>query len=244
MGIKEVIDMKDKFKEQLCEFGIDLTTEQEDQFQRYFELLTEWNRVMNLTSISEQDEVYEKHFADSLAVAKFIDMNSIHSLIDIGTGAGFPGIPLKIAFPHLKVTLLDSLNKRVRFLNTVIDELRLEKIDAFHGRAEEFAKKESYRESYDLSVSRAVAALSILSEYCIPFVNIGGYFVAYKSSEADDEINRSTSAFQILGGDLKDYIKFQIPYSEIGRSFVVIEKKKKTPGKYPRKAGTPAKEPL
>lgn len=236
--------MENKFKMQLREFDLDLTADQENMFNRYYELLEEWNGVMNLTSIIDHDEVYEKHFIDSLAIAKAIDMNSVHTLIDVGTGAGFPGIPLKIVYPQLNVVLLDSLNKRVHFLNTVIDELNLNNISAVHGRAEDLAKKVEYREKFDICVSRAVADLSILSEYCIPFVKIGGNFISYKGREIDNEISRSIRAIHILGGELKESIKFQLPYSEIGRSFVMIEKKKSTPIKYPRKAGVPSKEPL
>ena len=173
------------------ELSIELNEKQVNQFIRFYELLVEWNKVMNLTGITEYDEVVEKHFVDSLSIVKAVNVMDIKSVIDIGTGAGFPGIPLKIAFPHLKITLLDSLNKRIKFLNAVIDELGLKEIHTIHGRAEDFAKQEIYREKYDLCVSRAVANLSTLSEYCLPYVNINGMFVPYKSGDIEEELNNS-----------------------------------------------------
>ena len=236
--------MSQIFENKLNELGITLTDEQKQQFDKFYELLVEWNKVMNLTGITEYEEVNEKHFVDSVSIVKAIDINKIETVIDIGTGAGFPGIPLKIAFPHLKVVLLDSLNKRINFLNTVIDELELTDIKTIHGRAEDYAKQAEYREKFDLCVSRAVANLSTLSEYCIPYVSIGGMFVPYKSGEIDEEVQESRNAIQILGGKLEDVVKFQLPGSEIGRSFVKIRKINHTIKKYPRKAGLPAKEPL
>ena len=199
---------------------------------------------MNLTAITEFDEVLQKHFVDS--VLKFRDFikEDTKTLIDVGTGAGFPGIPLKIVFPEIKITLLDSLNKRIKFLNAVIDELELENIETIHGRAEDFSKKEDYREQYDLCVSRAVANLATLSEYCLPYVKVGGCFIPYKSGEIDEELNNSKKAVQILGGKIEEVVKFQLPDTDIGRSFVKIKKNKNTAKKYPRKAGLPAKEPL
>lgn len=236
--------MSDKFKSQIKELEIELSETQLQQFERYYELLVEWNKVMNLTAITAYEEVYEKHFLDSLAIVKVEDMNQIESIIDIGTGAGFPGIPLKIAFPHLKVVLLDSLNKRINFLNTVIEELGLENIETLHGRAEDYAKKVDYREQSDLCVSRAVANLSTLSEYCLPYVKVGGKFIPYKSGEITTEADEAKKAVGILGGNVKKILKFHLPDSDITRSFVVIEKGKATPKKYPRKAGLPSKEPL
>lgn len=233
-----------KFEQQLAELEIKLSEEQKEQFHQYYELLVEWNKVMNLTGITEYDEVNEKHFVDSLSVKKVIDLEKIESVIDIGTGAGFPGIPLKIAYPHLHVVLLDSLQKRIKFLDTVIETLGLENIETLHGRAEDYAKKVEYREKFDVCVSRAVANLSTLSEYCIPYVKKGGAFISYKSGEVDEEVKQSEKAVQILGGKIKDIIKFQLPGTEIGRSFVKIEKVESTKKKYPRKAGLPAKEPL
>ena len=232
------------FESKLNELGVTLTEEQKQQFDKFYELLVEWNKVMNLTGITEYEEVNEKHFVDSVSIVKAIDINKVETVIDIGTGAGFPGIPLKIAFPHLKIVLLDSLNKRINFLNTVIDELGLTDIRTIHGRAEDFAKQNKYREKFDLCVSRAVANLSTLSEYCIPYVSVGGMFVPYKSGEIDEEVEESKKAVRILGGKMVDVVKFQLPGTEIGRSFVKIEKTQNTTKKYPRKAGLPAKEPL
>ena len=232
------------FQSKLNELNISLTDKMYQQFDRYYEILVEWNKVMNLTGITEYEEVNEKHFVDSLSIVKIQDLNNIESVIDIGTGAGFPGIPLKIAFPHLKITLLDSLNKRIKFLNEVIDQLQLQDIETIHGRAEDFAKQKEYRESYDLCVSRAVANLSTLSEYCLPYVKIGGLFIPYKSGEIEEELNNSEKAVKILGGSIKDVVKFELPGTDIKRSFIKMEKKKHTAKKYPRKAGLPAKEPL
>lgn len=236
--------MSDKFIRQLKELELELNETQLQQFERYYELLVEWNKVMNLTAITEYEEVYEKHFLDSLAIVKVEDINKVESIIDIGTGAGFPGIPLKIAFPHLKVVLLDSLNKRINFLNTVIEELGLENVETLHGRAEDYAKKVEYREQADLCVSRAVANLSTLSEYCLPYVKVDGKFIPYKSGEITTETDEAKKAVGILGGNVKKILKFHLPDSDITRSFVVIEKKKTTPKKYPRKAGLPSREPL
>ncbi|RHR22260.1 16S rRNA (guanine(527)-N(7))-methyltransferase RsmG [Clostridium sp. AF19-22AC] len=236
--------MSNKFENQLKELDIELTETQKQQFNKYYELLTEWNKVMNLTGITEYDEVNEKHFVDSLAIVKAVDMNGVSSVIDIGTGAGFPGIPLKIAFPQLHVVLLDSLNKRIKFLDAVIEELGLEDIITLHGRAEDYARKEEYREKFDLCVSRAVANLATLSEYCIPYIRVGGIFISYKSGNIEDELNASKKAVNVLGGSLEDTVKFQLPGTEIGRSFVKVEKNKNTAKKYPRKAGLPGKEPI
>jgi len=236
--------MSEIFESKLNEIGITLSDEQKEQFDKFYELLVEWNKVMNLTGITEYEEVNEKHFVDSLSIVKAIDMKNVKSVIDIGTGAGFPGIPLKIAFPHLKVVLLDSLNKRINFLNTVIEELGLENIQTIHGRAEDFAKQPVYREQFDLCVSRAVANLATLSEYCIPYVEKGGLFVPYKSGEIDEEVEQAKKAVHVLGGKLENVIKFQLPGTEIGRSFVVIKKVQITAKKFPRKAGLPSKEPI
>lgn len=236
--------MSQLFEKKLSELDITLNERQKEQFDRFYELLTEWNKVMNLTGITEYEEVNEKHFVDSLAVVKAVDMSRIQSVIDIGTGAGFPGIPLKIAFPHLHITLLDSLNKRIKFLNTVIEELGLNDIHTIHGRAEDFAKQAAYREQYDLCVSRAVANLPTLLEYCIPYIRVGGIYISYKSGEIDEELKQSQKAIRILGGTLEEVLKFTLPESEISRSFVKIRKEKHTEKKYPRKAGLPGKEPL
>ena len=236
--------MADKFKNGLSELGITLSFEQRKQFDHYYELLIEWNRVMNLTGITDYDEVNLKHFIDSLSIVKIMNMNLIKKMIDVGTGAGFPGIPLKIAFPELEIVLLDSLNKRVKFLNEVINELGLKKVTVVHGRAEDLAKNKSYREQFDLCVSRAVANLSTLCEYSVPFLWISGSFVSYKGEFSENEIQQAGKAVDILGGKIVETEKFKLPQTDIGRSLIRIEKVKKTPAKYPRKAGLPAKEPL
>lgn len=232
------------FESKLNELGITLTDQQKQQFVKFYELLVEWNKVMNLTGITEYEEVNEKHFVDSLSIVKAIDISKVETIIDVGTGAGFPGIPLKIAFPHLKVVLLDSLNKRIKFLDTVINELGLDDIKTIHGRAEDFSKQGDYREQFDLCVSRAVANLATLSEYCIPYVKKGGLFVPYKSGEIEEEIEQSKKAVHVLGGKIEDVVKFRLPGTEIGRSFVIIRKLQNTARKYPRKAGLPSKEPI
>lgn len=234
----------DSFCRDLEEMHILLGEDQLRQFMLYYELLTEWNQFMNLTAITDFDEICKKHFIDSLSLIKAYDITSPVSMIDIGTGAGFPGIPLKIAFPDLKITLLDSLNKRVNFLQTVIEELELKDITAVHGRAEDFAKKETMREQYDLCVSRAVANLSTLSEYCLPYVKVGGSFISYKSEKIAEEMVSANKAIKVLGGVVKDQIEFIIPNSNIYRNLFVIYKYEKTPAKYPRKAGVPVKNPI
>lgn len=228
----------------LKELNIQINEIQKKQFDTFYSMLVEWNKVMNLTGITEYEEVIEKHFVDSLSIVNIFDLSEINTVIDVGTGAGFPGIPLKIAFPHLKITLLDSLNKRINFLDSVIDELKLDGIYTIHGRAEDFAKKDDYRERYDLCVSRAVANLSTLSEYCLPYIRVGGIFISYKSGNVDDEVLESKKAISILGGKLDNVVKFQLPGTDINRSFIKIEKIKNTGKKYPRKAGLPSKEPL
>lgn len=228
----------------LKELNIQINEIQKNQFDTFYSMLVEWNKVMNLTGITEYEEVIEKHFVDSLSIVNIFNLSEINTVIDVGTGAGFPGIPLKIAFPHLKITLLDSLNKRINFLDSVIDELKLDGIYTIHGRAEDFAKKDDYRERYDLCVSRAVANLSTLSEYCLPYIRVGGMFISYKSGDVDDEVLESKKAISILGGKLDNVVKFQLPGTDINRSFIKIEKIKNTGKKYPRKAGLPSKEPL
>ena len=226
------------------ELGITLDEIQKKQFTDFYEYLVEKNKVMNLTGITEFQEVLIKHFLDSLACVKAVDMSRIKRIMDIGTGAGFPGVPLKIAFPHLEACLLDSLKKRVNFLEETFQMLKLENITAIHGRAEEYAKNKQYRETYDLCVSRAVSNMATLSEYCLPYVKTGGYFISYKSGTVQEEVEQAQKAVKILGGKIQDVVYFQLPDSEIQRSLVVIEKIKATPGRYPRKAGTPLKEPL
>lgn len=232
--------------EGLEEISLTLSEEQKEQFYQYYELLIEWNKVMNLTAITELDEVVTKHFMDSLLLVKVIEniKEKPYKCIDVGTGAGFPGIPLKIAFPNLKITLLDSLNKRVGFLNEVIVKLGLEEIYAVHGRAEDFGRDEKYREQYDLCVSRAVANMSTLSEYCIPFVKKGGYFVPYKSGKVEDELKQAESAVKKLGGEMNPIVMHMLPGTDVERTFIPVKKTSVTAKKYPRKAGMPSKEPL
>ncbi len=234
----------EKFKNGLQQLHIELSEKQMEQFLQYYEMLVEKNKVMNLTAITEFDEVVEKHFLDSVSLTNQMDLHQPLKVLDLGTGAGFPGIPLKIVFPELEITLMDSLNKRVLFLQDVISSLQLQDIEAVHGRAEEAARNKKYREGFDLCVSRAVANISTLSEYCLPFVKIGGSFISYKSSTIEDELEDGKKGIAILGGKVKDVYKFTLPDSELQRSFVVIQKEKKTPKAYPRKAGTPSKDPL
>ncbi len=228
------------------QLDIQLSDEQLEQFQIYYDMLIEKNKVMNLTAITQLDEVITKHFLDSIALASVYQNIKEDELkiIDLGTGAGFPGIPLKIAFPQLKITLMDSLNKRIVFLQSVIEKLQLSGIEAIHGRAEEMAKKKEFREKYDLCVSRAVSNLSTLSEYCLPFVRIDGKFISYKASEIDEELESSRKAIKLLGGKLSTVNKITLPESDIQRSFVIIDKIEKTSKTYPRKPGTAAKEPI
>ena len=235
----------DSYLVNLCDmFHVKLSNGQVDQFNRYYELLVKKNEVMNLTAITDYHEVCLKHFADSISLSQYYDMSSVDSLIDVGTGAGFPGIPLKILFPHLNVTLLDSLNKRLLFLEDVIDELDLDNIKTVHSRAEEAGRMKNLREHYDLCVSRAVANLSTLSEYCLPLVKVGGNFISYKAGEVEDEINSAKHAIKKLGGKIKSVEEFSLPDSDISRSFVIIEKVNETSNLYPRKPGTPNKKPL
>ena len=231
-------------KTSAASLGIELSEMQINQFIKYYEILVEWNSFMNLTGITEYQEVVRKHFADSLALCKAVNVNEAESLIDIGTGAGFPGIPLKIVYPHIQITLLDSLQKRIKFLDEVIKQLELEKIETIHGRAEDFAKPSMKRERYDICVSRAVANLASLSEYCLPYVRIGGYFVPYKSGKAGEELEEAKKAVFLLGGKIEEEVKFMLPDSDISRSLIKIKKVSATPKKYPRKSGMATKEPI
>lgn len=233
-----------QFRKDSMELGINLSEVQIEQFITYYEMLTEWNQFMNLTAITEYNEVMKKHFIDSISLCRVFDVSKSISCIDVGTGAGFPGLALKIAYPGLQITLLDSLNKRVQFLEAVIKELSLTGIQAIHGRAEDLAKPGGIRESFDLCVSRAVANLSTLSEYCLPFVKKDGYFISYKSEKVTEEMSAAQNALSILGGRIKEQVEFMLPDSNIYRCLLVIEKKKVTPKSYPRKAGLPSKAPL
>lgn len=233
------------YVEQITEGQVLLTDVQLVQFEQYYDRLIEKNKVMNLTAITEREDVILKHFIDSLALARYVKLwEKEYKIIDVGTGAGFPGIPLKIAFPNLQVTLFDSLNKRIKFLQEMIDTLKLKEITAVHGRAEEGARDKNMREKYDFAVSRAVANMAVLSEYCIPFVKVGGYFIPYKTGTVEEEITQGKKAIQILGGKIEKIEKLMLPDSDISRSFVFIKKEKQTPKAYPRKAGTVSKQPL
>lgn len=245
------MDNKIYLKERLIAAGFSLSERQYEQMMLYYELLIEKNKVMNLTAITAFEEVVNKHFVDSLALARVFGGQKNaeaalrgKSLLDLGTGAGFPGIPLKIVFPQLRVTLLDSLNKRIAFLNEVIEALGLENIEGYHGRAEDYGRQKEFREQFDYCVSRAVANLSTLSEYCMPFVRVGGSFIPYKSGNISDELNQAKKAVKVLGGDIKDIQTFVLSETDIERSLVIIEKKEMTKKAYPRKAGKPSKEPI
>ena len=231
-----------KMRKSLKELNIELSEKQLNQFYDYMNILNEWNKVMNLTNITEPLEVIEKHFIDSLTVLKNVNEND--SIIDVGTGAGFPGIPIKIAYPKSKVTLLDSLNKRIKFLNEVISKLNLEDINTIHGRAEELAHNKEHREKYDIAIARAVAPLNVLSEYLLPFVKIGGHAICMKGSKGKGESKEGENATRILGGEIKSIKEFKLPNTDIERTIIEIEKNKSTEKRYPRKPGTPSKEPL
>lgn len=235
--MSEIKEVFDKMHIELPDGALEL-------LNRYYEMLIDTNKVMNLTTITEYSEVVIKHFADSAAIGCITDMNGNIDLIDVGTGAGFPGIVLKIVYPQLSVVLLDSLNKRVNFLKNVITELGLTDISAIHGRAEDIARNKDYREKFDLCVSRAVANMSSLSEYCLPFVKVGGRFISYKADGCDEEVKTASKAVNILGGKIRKIESYVIPDTDICRKFVVIDKLRNTSAKYPRKAGLPTKEPL
>lgn len=230
---------------ELKEIELELSEDQIRSFYEYYQILIEWNQVMNLTAITEWREVITKHFVDSLSLIKVVPdiREKDYRVIDVGTGAGFPGIPLKIVFPEIKVTLLDSLNKRVKFLNQVIISLTLSSVETIHGRAEDIGRDSRYREQYDLCVSRAVANISTLSEYCMPFVRKGGYFIPYKSGKIEEELAGGKGAVRKLGGIIEDIVSFTLPNSD-ERSLVKIKKQESINKKYPRKAGLPSKEPL
>ena len=235
-------EFKREFEKYLEKMSISLNKEQYDQFYAYMVLLIEWNEKINLTAITEPQEIILKHFVDSLTIAKYIEEGK--TIIDMGTGAGFPGIPLKIYRNDVKVVLADSLNKRIKFLNEVIEKLQLKNIETIHCRAEELGKNKEYREKFDYATSRAVANLSTLSEYLLPFVKLNGSCIFMKTMEIDEELENAKKAIKILGGRIEKVDKFKIPESDLGRSIIIVKKEKQTPSKYPRKPGTPAKEPL
>ncbi len=236
--------MADFLRDSLEKIGYTPSDAQCEQLNSFHKLLCEWNEFMNLTGITEYNEVVIKHFVDSLAVNCVYSFKNTDKVVDIGTGAGFPGLPLKIMYPDVQFTLLDSLNKRIKFLDEVINTDGLNKIETLHGRAEDYAKNKEYREQYDVCVSRAVANLATLSEYCLPYVKVGGVFIAYKAGQIDEELKASERAVKLLGGEIVDVHKFTLPDTDIDRTFVVIKKTAATSKKYPRKAGLPSKEPL
>ena len=227
----------------LSSWNFSLSDKQYEQLDLFYELLVEKNKVMNLTAITEFDDVLVKHFADSLSICTVLPTD-VKTVCDLGTGAGFPGIPMAIAYPNLQFTLIDSLNKRIKFLQEVVDALGLTNVTLVHARAEEAGRNKLYREKFDLVVSRAVANIATLSEYCLPLVNVGGYFISFKSGDVKEEIEASGSAVKKLGGNLTKPVYFSLPDTDISRSFLIIKKEKNTPKAYPRKAGTPSKEPL
>lgn len=233
-----------QFVKDLEKLNVHLSEKQIEQFLTYYEMLVERNQFVNLTAITEYEDVMKKHFVDSISLIKAYDVKKQTTVIDVGTGAGFPGLALKIAYPELKMTLLDSLNKRIQFLDDVMKELKLTDIKTIHGRAEDFARPDKLREKFDLCVSRAVANLSTLSEYCLPFVKENGCFISYKSEKVTEEIEAAGKAITLLGGKVEKQIEFILPDSDIYRNLLVIRKVASTPAKYPRKAGLPSKEPL
>lgn len=235
-------EFENQIKEYAKEIDILLNQEQINQFYLYMQILLEWNEKINLTAITKPEEIILKHFVDSITIAKYLKSNA--KIIDVGTGAGFPGIPLKIIRQDIEVTLLDSLNKRVNFLNEVIEKLALPKIQAIHSRAEEAGKSKKYRENFDIATSRAVANLSTLAEYLLPFVKQGGQVIAMKGATIEEELEASQKAIKVLGGKIKKIDTFCLPKSDIDRNVIILQKEKTTPAKYPRKPGTPAKEPI
>lgn len=250
---KDFFQGEEIFLKQLDEIGLTVSDYQLEQFRKYYEILIEWNEKMNLTGITDEKGVYEKHFLDSICGFTLFDRETDHSyisgkevisVIDVGTGAGFPGIPLKIMFPHIEMTLFDSLNKRIQFLDFVSNSLRLEKVVTVHGRAEEFGKNKEFREKFDLCVSRAVSGLPVLTEYCSPFVRKEGFFLSYKSGEIEEEIDSAENAFEKLKVVNKKIVSYKLPHTDISRSIVILKKIDHTPDVYPRKAGIPQKRPL
>lgn len=238
------MDIRVQFLDHVKSLGWELSPKQSEQFDRYLKLLVSRNRQMNLTALTEERDVYIKHFFDSLTVAKQVPMDAVESLIDVGTGAGFPGIPLKIAFPRLRVVLLDSLRKRVDFLKDVIRELDLDQTEAIHSRAEAAAREQILREQFDVAVARAVARLPVLAEFCLPFVRVGGWFVAMKGPEVGKEIEESATAFQKLGGGKVFQASLSLPEGMGERRLLIVRKQSPTPSAYPRRPGIPAKKPL
>jgi len=237
-------DIQQRFSDRLKEKGIELNETQLEQFETYYKLLVEWNEKMNLTGITEREQVYEKHFYDSLTLAFYVDMKKVTSLADIGSGAGFPGVPLKIAFPHLKLCIIDSLNKRITFLKAVSDGIGLKGAEFLHGRAEEWGHKRGYRDSFDLVTARAVARLAVLNEFCLPFVKKDGIFAAMKGTDPTEEIADSQKSLRELRGEITNVDAFRLPFDDSDRHIIRVLKFAITPYKYPRTPGLPMKKPL
>lgn len=235
-------NFNENMKKLMNEIDVDITENQISKFYDYMNLLLEWNEKINLTAITKPDEIILKHFVDCLTIQKYIEANK--KIVDIGTGAGFPGVPLAIMNDRCRFTLVDSLNKRINFLNEIKDKLNLKNVSAIHSRAEEFDQNKMYRENFDIAVSRAVANLCVLSEYLLPAVKVGGKVICMKGSQIEEELNDAKFALKELGGKVKLVDEFLLPGTDMKRNVVVIEKVKETPKRYPRKAGTPAKQPL
>lgn len=235
---------EEQFVLALKEQGIDLSEEQIQQFRSYFEILVEWNEKMNLTAITDQPSVYLKHFYDSISAAFHFDFTTVETVCDVGAGAGFPSIPIKICFPHLHITIVDSLNKRISFLNHLSEQIGLENVNFVHARAEEFGQNPTYRQKFDLVTARAVARLSVLAELCIPIVREGGQFLAMKAASGEDELKDAKKAIEVLGAKLTNKVAFELPVENSERTLYLFDKVKSTPKKYPRKPGTPNKTPI
>lgn len=237
-------DIEKLLYESLKTLSIEINENQIKQFMLYKDLLLEWNEKMNLTAITEDRDVIQKHFVDCVSIASKIDIPENINVIDVGTGAGFPGIPVKIAFPKMNITLLDSLNKRINFLEEVVKNLGLKNVNCVHSRAEDGGQNSEYREKYDMCISRAVANLAVLSEYCLPFVKVGGSFVSLKGPDVEEELKEGKKAIEKLGGEIVKTEKIAIPDSDIIHSLVIIKKVRQTPKQYPRKAGKVTKNPI
>ena len=235
-------ELRDLLLEKLDIINVKINKKQIEQFNLYMQLLLDWNKKINLTAITEENEIILKHFVDSLTVLKHIGEND--RIIDVGSGAGFPGIPIAIMMPNIKITLLDSLNKRINFLNEVKDKLALKNVETIHSRSEDCGKDKKYREKYDVAIARAVANLSTLSEYLLPFVKLGGKMICMKGSEIEQEVINAKNAIKKLGGKIDLIEDFYLPGSDIKRNIIISKKINKTPDNYPRKAGTPGKDPL
>ena len=235
----------EEFKAELQKRGITVTDEKIARFDRYLELLQEWNKKINLTAITEREEVYLKHFYDSITAGLYVNFKEgVPSLCDVGSGAGFPSIPLKIMYPNMRITIVDSLNKRIQFLQTIVDELGLENVHLYHDRAETFGQNSEFRASFNFVTARAVARMNVLAELCLPLVKKDGVFIAMKASNTEEELIEATKAIATLGGKLREDIQFELPKDAGERHIVLIDKKKETPNKYPRKPGTPNRKPL